>query len=313
MKGRSEPILTDTEFDQLQAEWDRRAQAKKHTNKKSDSLLLRVLECGVCGKPMYRLKGGPGRTVRYRCASHQDRVNGPCENGTVPLTEADKAVESFVLKTLGDSKRMERTWDPGEDPAVELEEVNRALEDLVGQLGLGAFRTGTSQRAALDRRIEELAARQEELSSSVTRASGWVWKSTGERFADWWDGLTIPERNNYLRDMGVRAEVRAVRRSDEFNLSVELGQLDRMVEQLEIDTSAVPSWRSCPSFAPLARSARSSPPPASDSSTPIPRTALRQPWCWPMAEQPQCGPGWPPTGFSRRSPRTLRYRLEPSR
>lgn len=237
---RSEPILTDTEFDQLQAELNRRAQAKKHTNKKSDSLLLRVLECGVCGKPMYRLKGGPGRTVRYRCASHQDRVNGPCENGTVPLTEADEAVESFVLKTLGDSKRMERTWDPGEDRAAELEEVNRALEDLVGQLGLGAFRTGTPQRAALDRRIEELAARQEELSSSVTRASGWVWKSTGERFADWWDGLTIPERNSYLRDMGVRAEVRAVRRSDEFNLSVELGQLDRMVEQLEIDSSAVP-------------------------------------------------------------------------
>ncbi|WP_271799231.1 recombinase family protein [Dietzia maris] len=229
---RAEPILSKSEFDRLQAELDRRAAGKQLSNKKSDSLLLRVLHCGVCGKPMYRLKGGPGRVPRYRCASHQDRLQGPCGNKSVVLADADELVENMVLEIFGGSERLERTWDPGEDHADELDDVNRMLVDLTDQLATGFFRAGTPQRERLDQRIRELSHRQEELSTTVTRTAGWSWKPTGEKFADWWDRLTVPERNQYLRDMGVRAVAK------DSAMVASLGELERMAQRLDLDDTA---------------------------------------------------------------------------
>lgn len=233
---RSDPILPEQLFNRLQAELDRREVNKQQVNKNSDSLLIRVLYCAICGKPMYRLKGGPGRTPRYRCASAQDRTTGRCRNGTVVLSEVDDFVEKSVMEIFAVAQRLERTWDPGEDNAEELEQINLALTDLTGQLGTGVFRAGTPQREALDRRIQELAERQEQLSRSVTRTASWVWRPTGERFGEWWSQLSIPERNQYLREMGVRAFVDSD--GKKYGLEVVLGELDRMAEQLELDGAA---------------------------------------------------------------------------
>ncbi len=159
---RAEPILTREVFDRLGVELADRENRKEPT-KRSSGLLLQVIYCGVCGRPAYRLKGGAGRKPRYRCASAQYR--DPCGNRSIPMAEADEAVEGLLLGLLGTSERLERMWDKGSDHSAELTEIDSTLADLTDQLGSGAFSRGTPQRARLDARIASLAARQAELSA----------------------------------------------------------------------------------------------------------------------------------------------------
>lgn len=198
---RAEPILTREVFDRLGAELADRENRKEPT-KRSTSLLLRVIYCGVCGKPAYRLKGGAGRSPRYRCASAQCRK--PCGNGSVPLADGDELLTESLLEMLADSERLERVWDSGSDHSAELAEINETLADLTGLLGTGPYKAGTPQRLKLNHRITELAARQEALSKETVKPAGWTWQPTGEKFGEWWDRQDTEGRNVWLRSMGIR-------------------------------------------------------------------------------------------------------------
>jgi site-specific DNA recombinase len=79
---RATPILTRKVFDRLAVELSGRENRTEPT-KRSTGLLLRVVYCGVCGKPAYRLKGGPGRSPRYRWSSAQ--YEELCGNKSGPL------------------------------------------------------------------------------------------------------------------------------------------------------------------------------------------------------------------------------------
>jgi site-specific DNA recombinase len=198
---RSTPILTREVFDRLGVELSDRENRKEPT-KRSSGLLLRVIYCGTCGRPAYRLKGGPGRSPRYRCASAQHKE--PCGNLSVPMADADEILTEQLLDTLEDSERLERIWDSGSDNSAELNDINETLADLTGLLSTGPYKAGTPQRVALDRRITDLAARQEMLSSETVKPAGWTWKPTGELFSDWWTRQDTEARNVWLRSMGVR-------------------------------------------------------------------------------------------------------------
>lgn len=223
---RSEPILSQPVFDRLQVELVDRENRKEPT-KRTSSLLLQVVFCAVCGRPCYRLKGGAGRVARYRCASAQYKET--CGNRTVVCHELDDLVESAVLRLIGESERLERVWDSGEDTGAELAEVDATLADLVSQLGIGAFRPGTPQRAALDARIDALAKRRDELASATSKPAGWIWQSTGETFAVWWERQTVQERNVYLRSMGVTARFD---KTEDLKISLELGEVFRMAAEV---------------------------------------------------------------------------------
>ena len=129
---RSEPILTREVFERVGQELADRARRKEPT-KRSTTLLLRVLFCGVCSRPAYRLAAGPGRAPRYRCAGAvlADR----CGNRTIRMAEIDDAVEGVILGLLEGSYRMERSWDSGTDHSAELAELNAELVDLTGLVG----------------------------------------------------------------------------------------------------------------------------------------------------------------------------------
>ncbi|MDP0398531.1 recombinase family protein [Tsukamurella strandjordii] len=195
---RAEPILSREIFERVGVELADRENRKEPTVR-SSGLLLRVLYCGECGKPAYRLKGGKGRKPRYRCASMQSA--DPCGNRTVSLEWADDEVEKKILSALGPLERKRRIWFAGTDHSDELREVNDLLSDLTDQLGTGAFKRGTPQRARLDQRIQALTARQEELGAEPAEAAGWVWEPTGELFADWWERQDTEARNVWLRQM----------------------------------------------------------------------------------------------------------------
>jgi site-specific DNA recombinase len=203
---RAEAVLTVGEFERLGKVLSTR-ENRKEPGKRSTTLLLRVIHCGVCGKPAYRLKGGAGRRPRYRCASAQ--YADVCGNRTIDLDWADKEVEQSVLSRLGSMERMRRVWRPGSDVTAELAEVASTLEDLVDQLGSPAFRKGSPQRARLDERIEGLAARQAQLEAAPREAAGWAYVGTGETVAHWWAAASVEERNRWLQLTGVRVTWRS--------------------------------------------------------------------------------------------------------
>ncbi|WP_457226762.1 recombinase family protein [Mycobacteroides abscessus] len=198
---RATPILERDVFEQVQVELAGRENRKEPT-KRSSSLLLRVLYCGVCGKPAYKLKGGKGRQDRYRCASAQ--YKSTCGNGMVLVADANEVLTDAVMFELGDKYRRDRVWDAGSDYAAELAEIDDTLSDLTDQLGTGSFRKGTRQRERLDARIAELAHRQAELSAQASKPAGWTWVPTDELFGDWWKSQTVEQLNLWLRSMDIQ-------------------------------------------------------------------------------------------------------------
>lgn len=225
---RSEPILTRDVFDRIGAELADRENRKEPT-KRSSGLLLQVVFCGVCGRPAYRLKGGAGRSPRYRCASAQYRER--CGNGLLPLADADDDVTGRLLDLLGDSERLERVWDSGSDHSAELAEVTAELVEASALVGTAAFRTGTPQYAALLSRLEALAARQERLTAESTKPAGWTWQPTGERFSDWWERLDATEQNVWLRSMGVKLTFD--NRDGALRTDLHIGDLENYLAQLK--------------------------------------------------------------------------------
>lgn len=231
---RSEPILDRKDFDALRVELSSRSKRGDPT-KRSTSLLLRVIHCGICGEPAYRFNGGShSQYPRYRCRSMSKTTR--CGNRTVRLDEADSAVADVILSMLGDSERLERQWDSGSDNSAELAELDAELIDVTSLIGTPAYRIGTPQRAALDARIESLAARQAELSKESVVPAGWTWQPTGELFADWWERQDVTARNVWLRSMGIRLDF------DRTGLRLDLGDLQTLTGQLRPD-GAVAEWQ----------------------------------------------------------------------
>ncbi|VBA56024.1 recombinase family protein [Mycobacterium pseudokansasii] len=228
---RAEPILTREEFDRVVAELSARENRKEPT-KRTRALLLGVIFCG-CGQKMYSLKGGKGRQYRYRCASAQYRAG--CGGPSCVASAADRLVESTIVGLLGESERLSRRWDAGDDHSAELADVDAELADLAGQLGTPAFRPGTPQRQRLNDRINLLAQRQAELSRNVVRPAGWVWEPTGEKFGDWWAAQDVQGRNVWLREAGVRLVF-------DGGYQLDLGDLDTMTQQLN-PAGAAAGWR----------------------------------------------------------------------
>ncbi|PTR26479.1 site-specific DNA recombinase [Rhodococcus sp. OK519] len=224
---RAEPILTKPLFERLRAELEHRA-VRKEPNKRTNSLLLRVLFCSVCGGPVYRAKGNGGRSNRYRCGTVQ--TPNKCGNGSVLEHVMDDAVEDQLLALMGDSERLQRVWDAGEDTAEELAEVEARLADRTSLLGIGAYKSGTPQRATLAALIDADAKLYDQLAATTTRPAGWTWQPTGETFRDWWGRQSVPERNIYLRTMGVEAWYDT---REEFKFRLEFGALNKMSAGLQ--------------------------------------------------------------------------------
>ncbi|GGM64969.1 integrase [Longimycelium tulufanense] len=222
---RTEPLIDRQTFDRLQKELRERSLPPKR-RKNPTSLLLQVIFCGVCDRPMYRQRGR--NFDYYRCSSAQYRET--CGNRSVAIDEADVLVAESLLELLGDGEHMEKVWDPGTDHANELAEIDSELMDLTGLIGTPAYRKGTPQRERLDQRIDELARRQEGLRGLPFRAAGHRYEPTGKKFSDHWEGLTPDEKNAYLRRMSVRLRVRKDKGYPEWDLK--FGDIMEMVREV---------------------------------------------------------------------------------
>ena len=124
------PIFTRDVFERIAVEL---TNTSKEPTKRT-VYFLQIVHCGVCGLPLTRLKGGVGRSPRYRCATLGEGTGLATRNRFVDYADV---VEGTILRMLGESERLERVWDSGSDHSAELAEINARLVDLTGQLGTG--------------------------------------------------------------------------------------------------------------------------------------------------------------------------------
>ncbi|AIK69070.1 serine integrase [Mycobacterium phage Trike] len=205
------PALIDRDtFKQLQDALEARGinRTKRVTGA---SPLLGVAVCDVCGGPMYYRstsnRNNTGLLRQYICK--HGRYGKTQANGGEPynIIQADLLeahVEEQFLWRMGDKRRIERVFVPGEGHQDELETAERAVEDLTSLLGT------ITQASARSRLLAQLAAahdrlsRLEELPASEPR---WEIRETGDTYAEAWQKATTEERRQIMLKAGVQMRV----------------------------------------------------------------------------------------------------------
>lgn len=222
---RAEPIITSDEYAKLKKILDARAVGQR-PNRATVSLLTGVLFCGACGSIAYKMKGSPGRRETYRCRAKQYK-NSECSNpvATVDFEWVNSTIENLLLELLNGSVKRERVWDPGTENDEQQAELEESLDSLVNLLGQSPYIPGSSAYDALSKRIEAIGERIDELKQTEGIPAGWHWNDTEQSFSGWWNSLPLAQKNQFLKDSGVRIEYlhdEDRKRGQNPNLSIEL-------------------------------------------------------------------------------------------
>lgn len=194
----SPPILSIAEWDRLQSALDSRSKNGGRT--RATSPMNGVVTCYVCGQNLfhktYRRNGNVYRYYHCRDSTHSAMVRAE---------DVEGILEDAFLTALADKPVKERVFVAGQSHADELEQAERAvdeLSDLLGTMTSDRMRQRlTEQLTALDRRIAEL----EQLPD---QPSGWVLKDTGITFNSEWENSDQDERRRLLLRSGITFAVR---------------------------------------------------------------------------------------------------------
>ncbi|MER5388217.1 recombinase family protein [Saccharopolyspora sp. NPDC002686] len=225
---RAEPILSRTRFDELQEALGKRAKSAPKRRKTETDLLLRVFYC-PCGEPRYTVSNG-SRTY-YRCASSQK--GKPCGNKSIRKDLAESLFEEVMLDSFGDLPMKKRVYVPATNNADELASIEAEIDNIASLITSPAFRGKTHDKLA--GRLEVLDKRRSELEAQPVRQAGYRMEPTGETFAEHWDGLDSDQRNAFLRNAGVRFEMKSEIEShfDFTHLELLLGLIDPSIDPQE--------------------------------------------------------------------------------
>ncbi|MEU2611573.1 recombinase family protein [Micromonospora sp. NPDC007271] len=203
---RAEPILTHTEWGQLQEALTKNSNPKAG-NRVGGSPLLRVAYC-KCGEPLYRNRGRAG--MYYRCGLRA-RASRNCPEGmsSIPAHLLEGTVERGFLTLVGDLEIVRRVFVPGENFAERLEQIEQRLKELREDRAAGLY-SGDDGTREFREMYRSLEAQRAELKAKPSRPDEWVLEPTGQTYRERWASLDDPsERNRELREAGVRAIVHA--------------------------------------------------------------------------------------------------------
>lgn len=234
---RAEPVLDRRVWDQLQKEIASREITIK--NEKSDSLLLHVVVCGVCGRYAYIQRPGNGRKPTYRCRSVQEGQR--CSPKTVQVDAGwiEAAVTNSFLGVFGDSVRTVRVWDPGQDDSERIAELEEFIDALVSDMA--RQKPGSKARQSLSDQLDAYQDELDRLQERGVQAPGWKWKPTEETVRQWWERSSVKQRNQYLAECGVTATFEHAedrKRGQTPDLSIEFANYWQIMEQLKPGATA---------------------------------------------------------------------------
>lgn len=230
---RAEPLVSSELFYAAQAKIEERTQ-KQDGSRRADApaMLTGVAYCGTCGFKLYRNVRTDRRDV-YRCNSSQKGKT--CGNGTMICELLDSEVSDYVVSRIGDVPHVRREYVPGSDNGATIAQIDAQLMTYVNSLG--SFTVGTAPYDAMMTRVEGLNAKRTELESEETVEAGWRYVPTGQTFAEFWEGQTVEQRNDYLRDNGVSVTMTRVR-GDQPTWTVKLGNIPALLSSVNPEYEA---------------------------------------------------------------------------
>lgn len=227
---RAEPIFDETEWSALQAALEARSRPTR-TRTRGSSELGGIVYCD-CGQPFYSV--GSAERPYYRCKTGAKAAQGwiPCGNPTVRASTLVNVVEDIVMHKLGDQPVMRQELVKGEDHTAELEQVERALQELREDRAAGLYKgeRGTAEFRSMYARLEQ---RREELEMLPHRADEWVRVPTGQTFGEVWRTLSTSEqKRRFLLDAKVKITVtRRIYGKTGRQYKVEYGESELVVNQ----------------------------------------------------------------------------------
>jgi site-specific DNA recombinase len=199
MPLRRQALISDQTWDKLQAALD--ANSKAHSGIRfGASLLLQVVFCAACGKPLYinrRLKNGKPLGTYYRHAS-----NDRCGQPQIRADALEGLVEEELLRAVGDLQRLEPVTHKAIDHADQLAAVQTAIDDLDAEYE--AHRLPASIYA---RMISRLEAKRDALAALPTKPEYTEYVPTDQTYREHWESLSTEGRHKFLLDASVRAYI----------------------------------------------------------------------------------------------------------
>ncbi|MGB9998344.1 recombinase family protein [Streptomyces pseudogriseolus] len=200
---RAEPLISEQEWEQLQAKLDENRRPESG-NRYDRSPLLRVAFCS-CGKAMYR---NNGRTwMYYRCSSRNISGAECGQNEAIRADVLENTVRDAFLQAVGHAEIVRRVFRPGVDHTQDIAEVTRALAELREDREAGLYSTEAGKKEYREAYLR-LEAKRETLAALPVLPDRWEETPTGETYRERWERLTsAAERNKELREAGVRAIV----------------------------------------------------------------------------------------------------------
>lgn len=215
----AEPILTQVEFDRLQAVLTERGKFRAGI-RGNRTPLTGVLYCRCSaalhssGSAHDTVTGGKIIYLRCKTAVTHNRC------GFTVSWRKDflhSAVEEDFLRLLGDVEVTTRKFVPGLDRASEIQDLKDALDNLTQ-----AISTAKSAPVieALGRTMEQHAANLERLEAEPVIPSRWDETGTGQTYSQVWESYDWNERGDLLRKSGIRMLVGGKPSAPDLNLYI---------------------------------------------------------------------------------------------
>lgn len=191
------PSFDDSTWAQIQTVAQERKLTRSRT--RSPNPMLGVGVCGRCGASLTQHWGtGKGNHRYYRCG----RTPKNCPR-MVRADTLDATLENLVLDEFGDVQVTSREWQQGNDLGGDLDRVEQSIRRLRAEEESGLIVTDEDHTEYL-RRMKLLVSKRASILDAKPLEPGWVYKDTGETFAQAWERTTDPaERRRMLVERGV--------------------------------------------------------------------------------------------------------------
>lgn len=192
---KTEPIITATEYRELQTILGERRKPKRVNRTGKASPLLGVAVCYVCDSTLHhRSAEVKGNRYRYYYCPGKDK-----HAGNMPAGELEALLEEVFLDQLGDIEIHETRVIPASDHTEELENAKLALEDIAQAMGKAS---SAAVRAALAAQIADLDSLITNLELLPVEPARTEPVPTGVTYGDRWEADT--DHRRLLLDSGIR-------------------------------------------------------------------------------------------------------------
>ncbi len=206
---RAEPLISVDDWERLQAVLSdpaRHRRAKRRVN--DPALLLRVVDCVICHRPVYRWvhARSSGKTYTYyRCRTGFNRAEyrQDCPAMPVHAEWLEELAADLFLSQVGDVELLERHLVPGDTYAAELEEVGKAIAELTADRYVRGI-----VRDDYDAVVGALQAEHARLAELPSLPPRTEYRSTGKTYRQLWKETADAEpRRRLMTGAGFRLEV----------------------------------------------------------------------------------------------------------